>query len=316
MEQENITDVATFKLQPDFQVLKKYINLGSNDKEVKSFIKQYSKSGCLIELPFVPISEEQSLADGFVSIINKYGLQGHGVNISYMALIMYKYTYQLLTEAQVPASENPGTISQLQDLINFLFATEPWRLKINLETVPNEDESLKRHKSKGKQFEKKEFEITDHQLTSWLRKTLTEAVEKGHVPLKWGHQLYGSKVSDTVDKKFLKLHRDTHLETAAIGTLRTNAIASFCAPIINYLQIETNIKRGTARHWSYPQLSVLIELLILVGYYKSSKPFFKLGQTSPSTVDKKYLDTTLNNKLKQGIILIANPIKTSNSRRP
>jgi hypothetical protein len=309
MEQVNNFDVARFKLEPDFRVIGKYVNLGKSDKEVNAFIKLYKRTGAVIELPFIPISEEESLSEGLVAIINKYSLQEHGVNISYILLTLLKHTYPRLTEVSIPASKNYELVAEFEGFINYLLANESRRLKLHIETLPNADESLKRHKSKGKVFEKKSITLDNDELTSWLRRVVVDAADKGQYPIKWAQQLFGSKIVSTERRKWFKTHRSMHIESASIDSLRTDVIAEFCAPIINYLQVETNIKRGKAKHWSYPQLSFLIELLILVGYLKSSNPDFKLGYTSPTNTDKRYLDSTLNNKLNKGTILIMNPIR-------
>jgi len=308
MMQDNSINWAIFKLEPDFNVLRRYISLGSNEKEVKKYIKDYKRNGSIVELHFMSLEEEDRFAEGIVKIINKYPLQGHGVNLTYLTLVLLKSTYIQLTEYTLPAINGFEPVARFEEFVNYLLKNATKGLEIMFRTVTDTKQQRgKRNVKKVKEQNAEEdaLRLTDSAIAKWIVDTLLNSVMQYQYPLSLGYQLYNSAMVCNVKskKEFLKLDENAFFVTDKIATVQTDAITDICLPILNYLQGQTDIKKEKANDWSFSQLSVLIDLLILIKYYVSTNKQYKLGSSNPTTADKKYLDNLLRNKLNQGKVV-------------
>lgn len=304
---ENVIPWEGVKIAPDFTLLKKYLNFGKDEKEFKRFVKAYHKSDSVTHIPFLSQSEGDTLLDGLVLVINKYPLQGHEVNISYLVMELYHYTFRKWTEFRVPAQHSKAKVEEFKALIDYLLKHRSDNLKILF------DISIVTPRKKPKIMPNPQYNMiscADPSITKWLADCALSAVANGNYPI-MGHQLFQSVMVSDIDTKqqYLKLHPNAYFEEASAETLKTDAIMEVCIPILNYLQTETEIKKGKGKHWSAEQLGFLVDVLILIRYYTSTHRNYKIGVSSPSTQDKKYLDSTLSNKLKQGKLQTINTIQ-------
>lgn len=307
MELDEI-DWAIFKLSPNFNILSKYIALGASDNDVKAFARKYKKAGSLLHLHFMTIADEDAFAKNFEVFIDKYNLHSHAVNLCYLILHEHKLNYFNVIEARTPAKHGVNTSTQILDLTNYLLRFHEHDIEVTFKA-----KGLKPQSSKDKREKIKALKVTDQPLVKWLVSNYIDMIRQKKIPLTMGHHLFGSEIKKNPKTGYerLYMHPDAYFEYANNDTIHNDAIADMSVPLLNYLQGETLIKNHDAKHWSFEQLSVVLDILIMLKYYKSSNSRYKISKFKPNTIDKSYLDTTLNNKVKQGRILVNSPITNS-----
>ncbi len=150
--------------------------------------------------------------------------------------------------------------------------------------------------------------IFDHKLiTDWIVKTLKGAIAVRSIPLAIGPQLFDTYLTGRVsDKKYTiyqKKIKGNIYERKKQDEIITESITTFCFPLLEYLNLNTTLKTKGNQLWTLAQLGFVIEVLIALGFYTSQggKEFI-FGTSKPTVGDKKYLQTTLQNKIKQGFV--------------
>jgi len=305
MEPQNEIDWAIFKLNPDFNMLRKYITLGGSEKEFNRFVKSFKKNGSTVEIHFMTLEQEDAFAEGSISILDKYDLHQHSANLIYLILVLLRSSYIKMTEYRKPAMNNLDTVEQFKHLADYLLKHDKDKLKVTFDILRNSEEGNMSLDNIQRPQIKDKLSLTDTQLTDWLKDILLDSIGTGNYPIQLGYQLYKSTlVCDTDTKRqYLRIDPNAYFEKANDKAIKLDAVLEVCVPILNYLQKETHITKGASEHWSFEQLSVLIDILILIKYYRSTNKHYEIGMSEPTVADKRYLDSTLRNKLNQGKLL-------------
>lgn len=314
MQDKHAIDWAIFKVVPDFEVIRKYINLGSTNKDFKKFVNEYKRNGSFVELPFMSLEQEDLLAIEYIQVLDKYRLHEHSSNIFYLLLVLLKYSHTVMTEYRIPAMNNEKKVESIKELINFLLECGDNDLKLTIESK----KVLKHHsnsklKSKKDDIEKKVLTIDEKYVTSWVSETMLNSAMNWRYPKGYPLLLWNSALVCSLSERrqYLKLSPEAYCEFSDEQTIKTDAIMWISVPLLNYLQNQTVIQKGKAKHWSSSQLAVVIDFLIIINYYKSIRRTYNIAESNTPIEDKRYLDSTLRNKATQGKVLLSNAIKTT-----
>jgi len=293
MDKDVIADIGVIKLEPDFEVIKKYLYQSVSDRNYKAFIRKYRSKGSLMTLPFMSDVNGDTLAVNIANILNKYPLTGHRVNLAFVILTIYKQTYNEMFEGRLPSMNSLRLVDSVKSTINFILKNKHKKMKITFETIPEEVNKATKKNSK--------LVCNETQITNWLTSVLSESILTQGVPISIGQFMINSYILGRVEDKteYLQISPSDYYEESSFQTIATDAIMEVAIRVIAYIQGEGLITKGKAKHWSFEQLSLVADVLIALGYLQSSQPNYKVGISEPTVEDKKYLDSTLNNKLNQ-----------------
>lgn len=185
------------------------------------------------------------------------------------------------------------------------------------EVFKNEDEDLiitfqrKELKDDGTSVKKldRKWKVTfeDKEITEWIVKTLRSSITRNQISIDIGPQLFNTYMTGRIeDKKYVIYQQNIEgiiYERKDEDEIINETISSFTIPLLQYLNTMTKLKTKPNQDWTLPQLGFVLEVLIALGFYTSrSGREFVFGSSKPTVGDKKYLQTTLNNKIKQGFI--------------
>jgi hypothetical protein len=213
--------------------------------------------------------------------------------------------FSTLNLVRLPNFASTRRVEQFIDNFNTVFASEGEDYIITFQ------KQYKIKGPKGKTVKKlvKDWKVVfdDKLITDWIVKTLRSAMTRNEIPMDIGAQIFNSYLTGRIaDRKYTIYQPSLNgviYEHKDVDQITNETITLFAIPLLKYLNNNTKIKKPDNQFWTLSQLGFVIEVLIALNLYQSkgNNPF-TLGISKPTIADKKYLQSILNNKLKQGFI--------------
>lgn len=302
MSSENSLGKVYIRAKADFNRIRHYIYPGYTDKQLAFKVRLHQNSHFKLHMPFLTSKEGKELESNMSIIHSKPHFHGHEENLKYMILTLADIYMTEHSFIRLSNQESTKRVREFFKGINTLFENEDKEFRVSFEEKvfnPRKSGLDKRRKGVSARF-------NDSIVSDWIIKTLREAITVGKVPLTIGTQLFDAHiVASTSDRKYHYYQENKPLgsyEFVEPDTIYTETITQICVPVINYLNNETTFRKNRQKYWSQAQLGYLVEILITIGFYESKVKNFHIGSKNPPVADKKYLQRTLENKIKQGYL--------------
>lgn len=256
-----------------------------------------------ITLQYYTPDDIKNFSDLLLLVIKRNGLEEGGSEIVASALVLGDY-YRLENEfVRIYNSETSDQVDEFILSINKLLKYENETIEFR---IKEKGQPVER-KSANKVKYEKPWEVTfkSKAVTNWLIMLLRNALVEGRTPIELGMQLWDMKVvQDPITNiyKFNMRDRDpSRFEPIKPKVIIADTIAKISVEMLAVMHQFTKLKFQELG-FSAEQLYFLVEVLITLGFYKSSDPDFKTGFSEPTLKDKRWIYSLLNRKLEQGKI--------------